>query len=89
MGMRVIEAKAVRLVNERKVIVDLYQMADDGTVLTTAGHLTSGDNLYWVTITPDGSNCTCTYGVNQPGRRHSHDLALELETKRLAKEEPR
>ncbi len=76
--MRGIETKAVRLVLDGHVTVDLYKTGDDDQIVTAAGHVQSGANRYWVTIAPDGGSCDCTFGENQPGRLHSHSLALRL-----------
>jgi len=81
-----IETKAVRLVLDGHVTVDLYKTGDDNQIMTAAGHVQSGDETYWVTLDPDGGTCDCTFGVNQPGRLHSHSLALRLAAQQKAKE---
>ena len=84
--MRGIETKAVQLVIEGHVTVDLYKLDPDGAIGTAAGHVHSGNNTYWVTLDPDGGTCECTFGENQPGRLHSHNLALRLAAQQKAKE---
>ena len=76
--MKHVEAKAVHLVTAGNVTVDLYKTSEDDAIETACGHVTSGDNTYWVTLNPEGGTCTCQFGENQPGRLHSHDLALRL-----------
>ena len=84
--MRGIEAKAVQLVINNNVTVDGYTLDDDGAILNATGFVRSDDNTYQVSIDPDGGSCDCTFGVNQPGRHHSHPLALRLAAQQQAKE---
>ena len=72
------EAKAVHLAINGNVTVDLWKIDSDGVIETASGHVTSGDNLYWATLAPDGDTCTCEFGINKPGLSHSHTLALRL-----------
>ena len=73
-----LEAKAIQLVYDKNVTVDLYRTNSNGTITTAGGHVHSGNNTYWTTLTPDGDTCTCTFGINKPGLSHSHTLALRL-----------
>jgi len=84
--VRGVETKAVRLVLDGHVEVDLFKTGDDDQITVAAGHVTSGAHRYWVTLAPDGGTCDCTFGVNQPGRMHSHSLALRLAAQVVAKE---
>ena len=76
--MRESVAKAVHLVNAEHVTVDLWRLDNDGIIGTAAGHVESGDNTYWVQVTPTDMSCTCKHGTSRPGRDHSHTMALRL-----------
>lgn len=40
-----------------------------------------GSQVYRVTVDPAGSWCNCTYGRYNPGKAHSHTLAVQLQDK--------
>ena len=82
--MRGIEAKAVQLVINNNVTVDLYRLNTDGAIDTASGTVESGDETYRVSIDPDGGSCDCTFGDKQPGKLHSHSLALRLQAQQEA-----
>jgi hypothetical protein len=84
--MRTVIAKAVKLVNNGNVVVDLWHLDSDGVIDTASGRVASGDNLYWVTLAPDDSTCSCEWGQNRNGREHSHDLALRMAAQQEATE---
>ena len=72
------EKKAVRLVNTDAVGVVYWRTGDDGRIVFAQGVVTSNSHTYRVTVEPDRHMCDCEYGVNRPGRVHSHTRALEL-----------
>ena len=87
------EAKAARLVTEGKVTVEVTELDGDGALKYVAGEVV-GDSgaTYAVSVTPGTAYCTCPYGENVPGRRHSHTVALQLaawyeQQKRLKEEQ--
>lgn len=74
------ERKAVSYVLEGRV---LLTHVDSDTVRAVV----RGGDIYRVTIDPEGSWCTCPYGMHHPGTPHSHTMAANLAV--LAREEVR
>ena len=70
------EKKAARLVNDRKVTVDYWRTEQD-RIVYCKGTVEGDHGRYTVTGGMDGS-CDCLQGLNRPGHRHSHTIALEL-----------
>jgi len=70
------ETKAARLVNQRRVTVD-YHRYSDGVLMYCKGTVEGDHGRYTVTAGLDCS-CDCLQGINRPGHRHSHTIALEL-----------
>lgn len=68
--------KAWQLVSKDKVA--LTYRSPDGQILSG---LVRSTQVYTVTVDPAGSWCDCTYGRYQPGKHHSHTLALQLQDK--------
>ena len=56
----------------------------DGELVTATGRVLSSDLSEWydVSIDPEGCECSCVHGLARPGRRHTHDLALQLAAQR-------
>ena len=82
-------AKAVHLVNNGNVKVDLWHIDNEGVIDVASGHVQSGTNTYWVTLTPEGATCSCEWGRHHhhPSQDfHSHDLALRLAAQQEATE---
>ena len=76
--MKETEQKATRLVTDNRVKLD-YTDIEHGQVMYATGLVTgSTGGKYVVTVTPDGDQCTCPFGVHHPGRTHSHTAALRL-----------
>lgn len=76
--MRSIEKKAARLVNTGAVKVDYHRFDKNGGLAYAQGTVTSDHGSYLVSVEPDRHSCDCQFGINQPGRIHSHTRALEL-----------
>ena len=79
------EKKATRLVNNRHVDVE-YHRYNDGVLMYAKGTVSGDHGVYHVTAGIDNS-CDCEFGVNQPGHRHSHTIALELAAWNQARKE--
>jgi hypothetical protein len=73
------EYKAARLVTEGAVTVEMIEYDDDGDLRIAAGTV-KGDSgvVYAVSVTPGTAYCSCPYGENRPGVRHSHTVAMQL-----------
>jgi len=72
--MKTTDRKAVALVIDGHVTVDVYSIDADGNVTTAMGTVKD----YTVGFTPDGVSCTCEHGRHST-RSHSHDTALRLQ----------
>ena len=70
------EKKAARLVNDRRVTVDYWRTEQD-RIVYCKGTVEGDHGRYSVTGGMDCS-CDCLQGLNRPGHRHSHTIALEL-----------
>jgi hypothetical protein len=77
--MKDTERKAARLVTSGRVTVEVIEYDDDGDLRIAAGKVV-GDSgeTYDVSVTPGTAYCTCLFGENQPGHRHSHTIAMQL-----------
>lgn len=77
--MKDTERKAARLVTAGRVVVALVELDDEENIVYVAGTVT-GDSgeTYDVSVSPSSASCTCVFGENRPGRRHSHTIALQL-----------
>lgn len=71
------DRKAVRLVVENRVTVTTATFDTDGAVTTAAGTVRGDTGTYLVAISPEGVDCSCTYGQTRH-TSHSHDQALRL-----------
>jgi len=81
------ERKAVRLVTEQKVTVHAAVLGDMGVLAYAEGTVVGDSGSYFVTYDHGTPACNCPYGTNQPGRSHSHTIALYMAaTRRLEKE---
>ena len=70
------EKKAARLVNDRKVTVDYWRTEQD-RIVYCKGTVEGDHGRYQMTGGMDCS-CDCLQGLNRPGHRLSHTIALEL-----------
>lgn len=79
-----IESKAWKLVALGRVEVNDATFNDNDELVTATGRVLSSDLSSWydVSIDPEGCECSCAHGEARPGRRHTHDLALQLAAQR-------
>jgi len=77
--MKPVHRKAVRLVNAGHVTVTTAEFNDDGALITATGTVQGDTGEYAVSITPDHTECGCTFGLaRQDAAGHSHDIAVRL-----------
>lgn len=77
--MNKVERKAAAYVNNGKVHVISYTVAEDGSIETATGYV-DGTSRWSVIVTPAGSRCSCPFGEAHgiTNQTHSHDTALRL-----------
>ena len=85
--MREQELKAVRLINAGRVQVHLANQGNLGTLAYAEGTIEGDTGTWHVTWDHGEPAYNCPFGVHNPGRTHSHTIALQIAATRMLRDD--